>query len=33
LQELVLNKQVEVEIAKEQRQGTFIVEDDEQEAI
>jgi hypothetical protein len=33
LQELVLNKQVEVEAAKEQQQGAFIVEDDEQEAI
>ncbi len=28
-----MNKQVEVEVAKEQQQGTLIVEDDEQEAI
>jgi hypothetical protein len=33
LQNLGLNKQVEVEATKEQQQGTLIVEDDEQEAI
>jgi hypothetical protein len=33
LQELGLNKQVEVEVAKQGQQGTLIVEDDEQEAI
>jgi hypothetical protein len=33
LQELGLNKQVEVEAAKEQQQGTLIMEDHEQEAI